>query len=119
MPQGGEGKNMGLLTFIGLLVAAWIVISLLFGFVGGILGFLVTLLIWGIIGWIAGSLVKGSGYGTLENILLGLGGGIVGGMLFRLLGLSTPDNIIGQLLMGVVGAVVLLLAARALSGQRA
>jgi uncharacterized membrane protein YeaQ/YmgE (transglycosylase-associated protein family) len=110
---------MGLLTFIGFLVVAWIVISILFGFVGGILGFLVTLLVWGIIGWLAGSLVKGSGYGTFENILLGLGGGIVGGILFRLVGLSTPDNIIGTLLVGVVGAVVLIYGARMISGRRA
>ena len=40
-----------------------------------------------IAGWLAGQVMKGGGYGVLMDIVLGLLGGIVGGWVFRSLGL--------------------------------
>ena len=45
-----------------------------------------------IAGWAAGKIMKGSGYGTLGDIVLGILGGIVGGWLVRLLGFSSSGG---------------------------
>ena len=50
---------------------------------------------------------KGSGYGFLTNILVGIIGGFVGNILAGLIGI-TDVNIIGQIVVSVVGALVLL-----------
>ncbi len=58
-------------------------------------------------GFLAGVLTKGSGFGIVGNLIVGVLGAILGGFLFRLVGLSA-DNIIGSLITATVGAIVLL-----------
>ncbi len=58
-------------------------------------------------GWIAGQLMKGSGFGIVGNIIVGIIGAVVGGFLFNFFGVSTTGHI-GSLVSAVVGAVVLL-----------
>jgi len=41
-----------------------------------------------IAGWAAGKIMKGSGYGPLTDIVLGIVGAILGGFLVRLVGSS-------------------------------
>ncbi len=65
------------------------------------------LLIGGIAGWLAGQFIKGSGYGIIGNVFLGIAGGIVGGFLFRLIGLKAVGTL-GSVLMSAVGAVLLM-----------
>ena len=48
---------------------------------------------------------KGS---LLTNVLLGLVGSIVGGVLFSFLGLEGGSNILGSILIATVGAVLVL-----------
>ncbi len=66
-----------------------------------------------IAGWLAGKLTKGSGYGVVGDIVLGVIGAFVGGFLFRLVGLSAAGTI-GSVVVATVGAVVLVLVVRAL-----
>ena len=74
---------------------------------------LIYLIIFGaIVGWLAGQLMKGSGYGLLGNIILGIVGGLVGGFLFDAAGLSVGSDWLGQLIKGVSGAAVVILIAR-------
>ena len=40
-----------------------------------------------IAGWITGKLMKGSGYGALMDIVIGIVGAIIGGFIMRALGL--------------------------------
>ena len=65
------------------------------------------ILIGGVVGWLAGKLIKGSGFGLLGNILVGVAGAIVGKLVFGLLGLGT-SNLIGEIVTGVAGAIILL-----------
>jgi uncharacterized membrane protein YeaQ/YmgE (transglycosylase-associated protein family) len=58
-------------------------------------------------GWLAGQLYKGSDFGLLGNILVGVLGAVLGGWLFGLLGLSA-GGLIGSLVVATVGALVLL-----------
>jgi uncharacterized membrane protein YeaQ/YmgE (transglycosylase-associated protein family) len=66
-----------------------------------------------IAGWLAGKLTKGSGFGVLGDIVIGVIGAFVGGFLFRLVGLSAGGTI-GSIIVATVGAVVLVLIVRAL-----
>ncbi len=66
-----------------------------------------------IAGWLAGKLTKGSGYGVLGDIVIGVVGAFIGGFLFRLVGISAYGTI-GSVIVATIGAVVLVLAVRAL-----
>lgn len=59
-------------------------------------------------GFLAGVIMKGRGFGWLINLLLGLGGALIGGWLLGVLGLNLGDGIIGSLIAAVIGAVVLI-----------
>lgn len=64
-------------------------------------------------GWLAGQFVKGGSFGLLGDLIVGVIGSLVGGVLFPILGLH-PSHLLGRLIMATVGAVVLLVALRAL-----
>ena len=51
--------------------------------------------------------MKGGGFGIIMNIVLGLFGGVLGGWLFDMLGISW-GGILGQLGTAIIGAVVIL-----------
>ncbi|HEY2391999.1 MAG TPA: GlsB/YeaQ/YmgE family stress response membrane protein [Candidatus Angelobacter sp.] len=73
---------------------------------------MISALIWWIIvgliaGWLAGKIMKGSGYGTLGDILLGMVGAIVGGWILRLLGFYSSGGLISSILVATLGAVLL------------
>ena len=58
-------------------------------------------------GWIAGQIMKGSGFGTIGNLIVGIVGALVGGFVFSLLGI-TAGGLLGSLIMAVIGAVIFL-----------
>jgi uncharacterized membrane protein YeaQ/YmgE (transglycosylase-associated protein family) len=60
-----------------------------------------------IAGWLAGQVMKGGGYGTVIDIILGLVGGVVGGWLFGELGVWPGGGVVGSLIVAFVGAVIL------------
>lgn len=72
-----------------------------------------TLLFSGIAGTVAGRLIRGKGYGPIADIVLGLVGGAVGSMLFRLLGFRL-NNLCADFIAAVIGAVLLVGAVRLL-----
>lgn len=63
-----------------------------------------------LVGWVA-SLLTGQNerYGCLSNIIIGIVGSLVGGLLAWALGGASPDGFTGQhFLVALLGAVVLL-----------
>jgi len=62
-------------------------------------------------GWAAGKIMKGGGYGTVMDIVLGIVGAVVGGWLLGLLGISA-GGLIGTILVAIVGAVFLIWLSR-------
>ncbi len=70
------------------------------------------ILTWIIVGLVAGvlaGLVVG-GYGLLADIVIGIVGAFIGGMLFRAAGWNTPfEGLAGTIFVAFIGAVVLLL----------
>jgi uncharacterized membrane protein YeaQ/YmgE (transglycosylase-associated protein family) len=71
------------------------------------------LLIGAAAGWLAGKMVKGRGFGLAENLVVGILGAVVGGVVFGLLGVNTSGPI-GELLAATAGAVILLVVLKAI-----
>lgn len=75
------------------------------------LNILYYILIGIVAGWLAGQIMKGSGFGLLGNLVVGVIGAVIGGVLLDLLGFAS-SGLIGSLITAVVGAIVLLWIAR-------
>jgi uncharacterized membrane protein YeaQ/YmgE (transglycosylase-associated protein family) len=69
------------------------------------------LLIGLIAGWLAGLLTKGKGLGLVNDLIVGVLGAFLGGLLFWVIGLSAT-GLIGSLIMATVGAVLVLFLMR-------
>jgi uncharacterized membrane protein YeaQ/YmgE (transglycosylase-associated protein family) len=71
---------------------------------------LVTLAIGAFVGWLAGLFLRGSGYGILGNIVVGLLGALIGQWLFRALAISLPlgNALLERVLIALIGAFVLM-----------
>ncbi|MBN3793859.1 GlsB/YeaQ/YmgE family stress response membrane protein [Burkholderia sp. Ac-20392] len=74
-------------------------------------GLIVWLVIGAIAGWLAGVLVKGSGFGLLIDIVVGIVGAVIGGWLAGLLGIGF-SGMLGSIVIALIGAVILLLVIR-------
>lgn len=58
-------------------------------------------------GWIAGKIMRGSGFGLLGDLIVGVIGSLLGSFIFGLLGLGAY-GLIGRLVVAIIGAVILL-----------
>jgi uncharacterized membrane protein YeaQ/YmgE (transglycosylase-associated protein family) len=58
-------------------------------------------------GWLAGQLSKGGSFGPVGNLIVGVIGALLGGFVFRVLGL-TASGLIGSLVTATAGALLLL-----------
>ena len=67
-----------------------------------------------IAGWAAGRIMRGSAYGPLMDIVLGILGGVSGGWILKLLGFYTTGGLLPSILVAIFGAVVLIAFVRML-----
>jgi uncharacterized membrane protein YeaQ/YmgE (transglycosylase-associated protein family) len=79
-----------------------------------------TILIWMAIGlvagWLASRVVGRGGFGVIGDIVLGIVGAFLGGLMFRTLHLRTPfTGVASTIFVAFVGAVALLLLMRLVS----
>jgi len=85
----------------------------------GILSWIVVGLI---AGWLAGLVVKGSGYGCMGDVIVGVIGGLIGGWIasyfFHMGDMMTGINL-ASILVAFVGAVIFIVILRLISGRRA
>ena len=65
------------------------------------------IIIGGIAGWLAGVLIKGYGFGIIGNIIIGILGAGIAGILAPRLGLYT-ESTGGNIVAAVIGALILL-----------
>jgi len=73
---------------------------------------LLLFLVIGIVaGFLAGKIMKGSGFGLVGDLIVGVIGSFIGYWVFGLLGI-TSGGIIGVLICAVVGALLLLYIVR-------
>lgn len=74
--------------------------------------FLWFMLVGLIAGWLAGIVMKTGGFGAFGNIVLGVLGAMVGGYLFRYLGISAGGGFLGSIMTATAGAAVLIFVIR-------
>jgi uncharacterized membrane protein YeaQ/YmgE (transglycosylase-associated protein family) len=67
-------------------------------------------------GFLAGFVVKGSGFGVVGNLVVGVIGALLGGFLFQIVGISANGKL-GELICAFVGAIVLLFLLRFVKGK--
>lgn len=79
------------------------------------MGLLTWVVVGAIAGWLAGKVVRGSGFGLIGDIVLGVVGGLVGGWLAGTI-FNVPAAISGfnitTIVVAFLGAVVVLLVVR-------
>jgi uncharacterized membrane protein YeaQ/YmgE (transglycosylase-associated protein family) len=74
-----------------------------------------------IAGWLAGKVARGSGYGVIGDIILGIVGALVGGFLAtNVFGMSDPVSgfNLTTLIVAFLGAVIVVVVVGLLSGRR-
>ena len=62
-------------------------------------------------GWLAGQITKGSGFGLVGDLIVGVIGAILGAVLFKNVNIGV-EGLAGQLIVATVGAIILLLLLR-------
>lgn len=80
-------------------------------------------IIWWIIvgliaGWATGKIMRGEGYGTLVDIIVGIVGAVIGGWIMSALGFAANGGMIYTILVAIGGAVVLTAIIRLITGDR-
>jgi uncharacterized membrane protein YeaQ/YmgE (transglycosylase-associated protein family) len=77
----------------------------------------ITWLVIGLIaGWLAGLVMKGSGYGLVGDIVVGILGGVVGAWLFVfIVPVDARNGVLGVVVVAMIGAAVFVGLARMLT----
>lgn len=83
------------------------------------MGILSWIIVGLIAGWLAGMVMKGSGYGVLGNIVVGIVGALLGGYISTLLfdGVTVSGINLQSLLIATLGSIVLIFLLRLLPGR--
>ena len=75
-------------------------------------GILVILFVGLIAGWLAGKIVRGTGFGLIGDICIGIAGALVASFLFPKLGIHLGTGLVSEIIYSAIGAVLLLLIVR-------
>lgn len=75
-------------------------------------GILVILFVGLIAGWLAGRIVRGTGYGIIGDILVGIAGALVASLLFPKVGIRLGSGLLSEIIYSAIGAIILLLIVR-------
>ncbi|MEO6777935.1 MAG: GlsB/YeaQ/YmgE family stress response membrane protein [Gemmatimonadaceae bacterium] len=70
-----------------------------------------------IAGWATGRIMKGSGYGPIMDIVLGIIGAVIGGWIMTALGIGA-GGLIWSIIVAIIGAVILVWIVRLITGNR-
>lgn len=65
-----------------------------------------------IAGWLAGLLVKGGGFGVIGDMVVGVLGALIGGLIFEKFGVSSGGGPVGSIIVATIGAVILIYVLR-------
>src|SRR6201985_4008528 len=73
---------------------------------------LVILFVGLVAGWLAGKIVRGTGFGIIGDILVGIAGALIASYLFPKLGIRIGSGLVSEIIYSAIGAIVLLLIVR-------
>ena len=77
---------------------------------------LVILLVGIVAGWLAGKIVRGTGFGILGDLLVGIVGAFIGNWLLPKLGIYLGTGVVSAIVNATLGAIALLLVVGLLRG---
>jgi uncharacterized membrane protein YeaQ/YmgE (transglycosylase-associated protein family) len=79
---------------------------------------LFVILVVGLIaGWLAGHFVRGTGFGLVADICIGIVGALIGNWLLPQLGIHLAAGIVFEIITATIGAVLLLVVLRLFRGR--
>ena len=79
---------------------------------------LIVILFVGLVaGWLAGKIVRGTGFGLIGDIVVGIAGAFVASWLFPKLGIHIGTGLVSEIIYSAIGAVLLLLIVRLVRGR--
>jgi uncharacterized membrane protein YeaQ/YmgE (transglycosylase-associated protein family) len=83
-------------------------------------GIIAWIIIGALAGWITGKIMKGSGFGFLMDMVVGLVGALIGGFISAHLGLGGvgQHGFFVSIAIAVIGAIILTLIVRMITGNR-
>jgi uncharacterized membrane protein YeaQ/YmgE (transglycosylase-associated protein family) len=79
---------------------------------------LVILVVGLVAGWLAGQVMRGSGFGMIGDLIVGLLGAFIGDWLLPRLNIHLGVGIVALVINAFIGAIVLLLILRLVGGGR-
>ena len=65
-----------------------------------------------IAGWLAGQFMTGKGVGVIGDIIIGVVGALIGGLLFQKSGIMPGSGLIASLIVATTGAIIFLYGLR-------
>ena len=77
---------------------------------------LVILFVGIVAGWLAGKVVRGTGFGIVGDLLVGIAGAFVGNWLLPRLGIHLGTGVVSAIVNATVGAILLLFVVRLVGG---
>lgn len=72
----------------------------------------IWLVIGAIAGWLAGQVMSGGGFGLVGDVIVGIIGAVVAGLLLPRLGIYIGGGLLGAIINAFIGACVVLFVAR-------
>ena len=63
-------------------------------------------------GWLAGKIVRGTGFGIIGDIVVGILGALISTLLFPRLGFHLGSGLVSEIIYSAIGAIILLLIVR-------
>jgi uncharacterized membrane protein YeaQ/YmgE (transglycosylase-associated protein family) len=74
---------------------------------------LIVILFVGLVaGWLAGKVVRGTGFGIIGDIVVGIAGAFIASWIFPRLGFHLSSGLVGEIIYSAIGAIILLLIVR-------
>ena len=78
---------------------------------------LVILFVGIVAGWLAGKIVRGTGFGLIGDLVVGIAGAFVASWLFPRFGIQLGTGIVSAVIYSALGAIILLFVVRLIRGR--
>ena len=78
---------------------------------------LVILFVGLVAGWLAGKIVRGTGFGIIGDILVGIAGALIASFIFPKLGIHLGTGLLSEIIYSAIGAILLLVVVRLIRGS--
>jgi uncharacterized membrane protein YeaQ/YmgE (transglycosylase-associated protein family) len=78
---------------------------------------LVILFVGIVAGWLAGKVVRGTGFGLIGDLVVGVIGAFLATLIFPRLGIRLGTGLVSEIVFSALGAIILLLVVRLIRGR--